>query len=395
MKYDFILFENSYRYENHYKDIVVMGVMLQKMGYSVAIADVFKEKELSRSETIPHIELSISPLKKFSKVTRDHMHMSSLQYSLYRWIQNIYLIYVLFVLRNKARNFYLGSLTMDTPIMWLFFLTGKHNYFLWGLRSYTLISWREKNRGGRFSFYSRALYHIVRRNKRIKLIVSNEIIKDEFVREVGIITDRLVLRPERWITSDTELMPLKYNSSSTFTLMTIGTLRRNKHVEFVIDALRQLNDDGISYVIAGKCRNNDGYDEMIMERSKGMDSVKRLNYYVSDDEYKELFRQCDFLVLCDKPQKTCGSNGTMLDAIIMGCPIIAPNYEPFSSEIMRYSIGVCYEYGNIRSLAEAIMLAKDKGKLSFASSIDAYRDRLKEGEVMRSLQSAIAKALIE
>ena len=39
-KYDFVLFENAYDIENHYKDLSLLAKILKKAGYTVAIANV-------------------------------------------------------------------------------------------------------------------------------------------------------------------------------------------------------------------------------------------------------------------------------------------------------------------------------------------------------------------
>ena len=43
MKYDFVLFENLFSVENHYKDLGILVTLLKEAGYKVAIADAFKE----------------------------------------------------------------------------------------------------------------------------------------------------------------------------------------------------------------------------------------------------------------------------------------------------------------------------------------------------------------
>ena len=66
MKYDFILFENAYDLENHYIDLSLFASLLKKMGYSVAIANVFKESDLCCDSSIPHITLQYRCPKHFS-----------------------------------------------------------------------------------------------------------------------------------------------------------------------------------------------------------------------------------------------------------------------------------------------------------------------------------------
>ena len=59
MKYDFLLLEHLYTVENHYKDLGILAHLLKKVGFKVAIVDVFKEAELCKVGDIPHLSLDI------------------------------------------------------------------------------------------------------------------------------------------------------------------------------------------------------------------------------------------------------------------------------------------------------------------------------------------------
>lgn len=374
--YDFILFENAYDIENHYKDLSMFASLLSKMGYSVAIADVFKEKELCKIEEVPHINLKIKCSQQFSTLSKFRKPVSGIRFHFNRILQGLYLIYAVLALRNKAKCFYIGSLTSYTPLLWLYFLSPKRKYFVWGLRSHTLVSWRQRV----FNSLTIPAYLKERRIKkccRIKILVSNEIIRDEFVK-LGIEEKRMVVKPERWI-KDSQAIPANVcDRKCKLNLLTIGTLRKSKHVEFVLQALQNLKNNDISYTIAGRCKDDNGYEDMIVKYSENVPNIIRKNYFIDDIEYELLFSECDFLVLCDEPELSCASNGTMVEAIILGKPIIAPNHNPFKYEVERYGIGILYEFSDRNSLCEAINRAKELGSSNFKKNVLAYRELLRE-----------------
>lgn len=387
MKYDFILFENAYDIENHYKDLTLFAVLLKKMGYRVAIADVFKEYKLCEDNTIPHLSLRYRCPKFFSTVSKYQNKMSSVRFHLNRILQSLYLIYVIVALRKKAKNFYIGSLTSYTPSLWLFFLSRKNNYFVWGLRSHILYSWRN-NKVDSFTFTSMLREYRIKSAYNIKIVTSIEIIKEEFV-SLGISSERILVRPERWISIVTLNEKKNSNTKSQLNLLTIGTLRRSKHVEYVLDALKKLNDESICYTIAGRCKNDNGYEKMLTEHANGVPNIKRLNSFIDDEDFQMLLQQCDFLILCDEKEPSCATNGTMMESLMMGKPIIAPNHNPFKYEVEKYEVGLLYDFNNLDSLVEVFKKVKVIGSSFFCENILKYQDMLLEENVISYVKRQI------
>lgn len=392
MKYDFVLFENLYSIENHYKDLCIIAYILKKAGYHVAFADVFKEDSLCNVEDIPHIPFKRKSPTYFKKLrtNRDTLPRIFRYYMKYR--QDLYLKYVINQLKGVTNNVYVGSLTLATPTLFIRSFNKDTNYYFWGLRTSNLLRWKQKNFGSSF-FISKRLFVYLTQNKNIMLIVSNELIKDEFVKNVGIEPFRLILRPERMITKKPRMM-MKIGGNDSLHLLTIGTLRPFKHVEFCLDALRDLNDSRIYYTIAGKSKDKTGYEEMIKERMKGVPNVTRINRYLPDDEYKVIMDSCDFLVLCDDIQESCASNGTMSEALLMGKPIIAPNFNPFKNEVDLYGVGLLYEYQNISSLKDKIKEAFIKNPSYFYSKLSEYQSLYVEEKVINDIKKQLKNSNI-
>lgn len=385
--YDFILFENIYSLENHYVDLGNLAYLLKKSGYRVALANVFKEEKLVKEKDIDIISLKYhfpSFIKKKAK------HNGAVTF-LYRFLSSLYLIYVICALKKKSNNFYIGSLTLGTPITWLLFLSSSKTYFIWGLRCHMLELWKKSH--SLYGIYSKCLFFIVKRRNNLKLIVSHPIIKEEFISRLGINSDRIIYRPERFTRGESKLT---YSSKKeSFTLLTIGTLRRSKHVELILDALREINDPSIKYIIAGRCKNDQDYENMLQERSKGVPGIDRRNRFIPDEEYEQLMHECDYMVLCDQKEDSCATNGTMAEALLHGMPIIAPNHNPFKYEVEANGLGLLYEINSIANIKETLLKAKTVSREQYLDNLIKYSIQNSDKEVVSQLKDQLNNVLVK
>lgn len=385
--YDFILFENVHKLENHYIDLGNLARLLSDAGYKVAFAHVFKERQQVKESGIDFVELRFK-CPNFLIRKRNH---NSVTAHILRFFCSIYLIYTVYALRNKSRNFYVGSLTLGTPILWLLTLPKKKNYFIWGLRCHYLETWK-RNRFSLYGFYSWSLYRIITKRKQIKLILSHQIIKEEFITRLKIDEKRIIVRPERFLHDDIKQGEMKPHEG--INLLTIGTLRRSKHVEYVLDALRKLNSKDIKYVIAGRCKNDPAYEAMISEKSEGVPGVVRINRFIEDDEYEVLMNECDYLVLCDQPEPSCSTNGTMAEALLHGKPIIAPNFNPYKYEVEKFGVGRLYQYKNEESLCNVLDSIQREKTAILNSNILDYQRHLHISHIVEHLKCQLDNILI-
>lgn len=388
-KYDFILFEHLYNVENHYKDLVILANLLQKAGYKVAIADVFKEAKLCKVDNIPHISLDIDCPKGFRTLKTYNRKRSGWVNLYYRIRKDIYIYKILKKLKGMASNIYIGSLTLATPAFFFTAFDKNTNYFMWALRSAHVLNWKN-DKIGLYHFISKALYRNIHKYKKLNLIVSNDLIKEEFVELVGMDVNRLILRPERVIKKK-QLTKGKGIKAQSLSLLYIGTLRASKNVEFCIEAIKRLNDRRITYTIAGRCKSDNNYNEKIKKAIKDIPNIIRIDRYIPDEEYEELMRNCDCLVLCDNKEKSCASNGTMIEALLQGKPIIAPDYDPFKYEIEKYGVGMLYRYNDVDSLCEIISTALNDGVEHLKDNIASYQENFIEDNVVQKLTEQFKK----
>lgn len=390
MKYDFILFENLYEVENHYKDLALLAELLKEAGYTVAIADVFKESKLCNVEGIPHIKIAKKSIKRFNEPRTFSKKENGFISLFWRIRKDLYIINALRELHGMASNIYLGSMTMATPYFFFKYFKKDTKYFMWALRSAHSLYWKKSNKFSLTYWLSKNLYNNIRRKDNLYLVLSNELIKKEYEEKINANSNRIIVRPERTIST---LPRISSSTPGKLKLLTIGTLRPFKHVEFCLDALRELNNPQIEYVIAGRCKYENGYEEMIREHMEGVPNVTRINRFIPDDEYEQLMNDCDCLMMCDGTQASCASNGTMSEALLHGKPIIAPNFDPFKYEVETYDVGYLYEYAQIDSLKKLLLSVVNIGTREKEINLQKYANKYLRNIVAEDLKNNINKLL--
>lgn len=390
--YDFVLFEHLYNVQNHYKDLSNLAILLKTAGYRVAIADAFKEADLCKADGVPHIPLDIKCPEEYKTPRTYESRKSALRKFCDRIRKDIYIYQVIKRLNDISSNIYIGSLTPATYTFFVKAFNANTTYYMWALRSSYLLKWKKPNLRGS-SIVSLLLFHNVKKYKNLRLIVSNQLIKKEFLNKVGIDQTRLIQRPERFVTERKDI-ELKQRYDKTLKLLFIGTLRPEKKVEFCIEALKRLNNPNIFYTIAGRCKTDESYNKKIERMIRGVSNVRRIDRYIPEEEYNKLINECDFLILCDKTQASCVSNGTMSEALLMGKPIIAPNINPFKYEVETYGVGYLYKYDDIDSLCRVLLKAQEQGTEQFKEKLSSYQDMFMLDRVADDLKKQIKNNMV-
>ncbi len=381
MKYDFVLFENSRQTDNHYKDLEFLALMIKKAGFSVAIAEVFKEKEFCKNELIPHIVIKTQCPQEIRDVFKTSNKLKNIyhQIKLSRYLQR-----VIKELLPYSDNIYVGSLFKNLSIISCFRMFPQNkNCFVWGLRSSAL----KTKKGIRLSnIYGTIIKKLCVSEKNIKIVVSNELIRDEF-HEIGIEESRLLVRPERVIDTLPEFKPRK--STRELHLLSIGSIRTKKKVEQCLEALALLKDNSIYYTIAGKS-NSEEKEKAIEAKMNGVPNVVRINRRLDDDEYQKLIDECDFIVLCDDNFDGGISSGTMNEGILCNKPIISSNCPTFTYYVEKYGVGLIYKWEDIESLANVIKDAKAKGTEYFLNNMRDYQKLFLERNTIISFKEQLS-----
>jgi len=374
-KYDFILFEHLYWHRPHYEvDLKNLADILINAGFSVAVINYLSDNKYHSNQR--YKTFNIFPRAEFPKIENVMHEKNKLKrilkkqiftYKRYKFFKEIY-----DKVKDLSNNFYFG--TFNVYYFPFLFIKNKKIIFLWGVRSfwlnnsYIFINFLYKNINPINLFKALILKYIIKYCKRYVFFVSNIFIKKEFI-ELGIDEGRLILRPERTIKKiDFNLE----NVAEDFTLLTVGFIREQKNLEFAINTIKNTN---IKYIIAGLSKNK--YGEKINQLINRINSknIIRMNKFLSKKEYDEIMQQMHFLIICDHKSPSAISNGTLLEAVLKGRPVIVPDQEPYNYYIDKYNIGLKYKPNNKESLLKAINKAKELGSLSFRESIIKFQKK--------------------
>lgn len=160
-------------------------------------------------------------------------------------------------------------------------------------------------------------------------------------------------------------------------------------MDLCIDALEAIGGSDFHLIIAGKAYTINGYDKMLEARSARNPFVTRIPNRLSAEEYDKLIIDCDYLILCDEKQPSSVTNGTMAEALLLGRPIIAPNYNPYKSIIEKYGVGILYEMHDRESLRNALLQAKDTDSSEFSEGILNYQQDFMYDNVVGNFKKEI------
>ena len=379
-KYDFIVFENYHQATNHKYDVLLIAKLLQSKGIKVALLDVYHEDKEDEKEGIEVIHL-----KNAMPIPNDkwQLHPKNKLFSVFclirfLWQQHFYMKKVLGEVETLADRFYCGSYHLGMSRA--FFNTDKICYY-WGLRSSRMTNfWFHFKTNPILAFRMVMLRKAFMKNPTQRLFVSNDIILNEFCK-LGLSRDRMVIREERCID---ELGTPKYEKLSTrFSLLTIGMLRAEKRIDYTISEFLKTNQPEWQYVLAGRAQ--DQYERLI-ERSIGNSAgIKRVNEFMDYDKFNQFIRESHFVVLADVRQKSCVTNGTMMEALINYRPIIAPDYNPYRFYFEKFGIGIPYNPEIPGDLARAMKEAKNLGCQYFQKNIEAFLQSIEFNHVASEL----------
>ena len=131
----------------------------------------------------------------------------------------------------------------------------------------------------------------------------------------------------------------------------VGNTRFDKGLDLLLTALQQITIP-FYLLVAGK---EDWFDRsFIREHSCGYeDRIFVCLRYLTDDEMSMVLNAADIVVL---PYRKIfdGASGPLVDAAMLGKPVIGPNHGSLGQIIEQNHLGVTFEAENVKSLSEAI-----------------------------------------
>ena len=383
-KLDFLFFEN-FRIATHHKiDLVLIARMLQSQGFKVAILNIYGEDNDEMVNGIPIVNLSFSlpiPDDRWQLEPKNKVHSL---YALCRflWQQHCYMKKVAKEIEPMADYFYCGS--YHTSMSSQLCLMQKPCYY-WGLRTERLRDvWSHCKKNFVDGLHMWWLKRRFMRNPYQRLFVSNSIIKAEH-EKIGLNPNRMVIREERCIEAVENANLQSLQNVTTF--LVIGHLRKQKNIPFTIKAYQMADVNNSQLMLVGK--SDEKYEKEITD-VKGTDTrVKRVNIFLSYEDFNSNISQSHFVLFADEQGKSCITNGTMMEALINHRPIICPNYNPYSYYIETYHVGLLYTPHDMSSYAEAIQKAVKLGVEYFVPYIDKFLEDLLFDKVSCNLYKGI------
>lgn len=125
-----------------------------------------------------------------------------------------------------------------------------------------------------------------------------------------------------------------------------GRINEYKGIEYLPEIVR--NCEKIQFDIVGRV---DSAVASIVDELKKFVNVNLCTEYVSDEQMREHFNQCDFVIL---PYKSASQSGVVLDANKFGRPVIAFSVGAISNQIVDNKNGVLVDAGDVASFVDEI-----------------------------------------
>lgn len=154
--------------------------------------------------------------------------------------------------------------------------------------------------------------------------------------------------------------------------LALGGLRPYKGIEALIDAFRALDQPQTRLLIAGH-PHIPTYAAEIEARAGHDPRIYLHLQHVKDDELQYFFQACDACVL---PYRRATTSGAAILALSFGCPIVAPDFEPFPP-LAAGGRGVLYASDDPQGLVNALLTAAQLHQtaaraacLTFAQTLD-------------------------
>ena len=170
-----------------------------------------------------------------------------------------------------------------------------------------------------------------------------------------------------------------------------GILRKDKGIEYLLDAAAGMDSDEFTLIIAGWPMEYPAEQIFQMARRvRAADRVRLRLEYIPDQDVPTYFAACDALILPYTKAYTGGSGPLLKGACTYGRPVIATRVSGMGQLIDRHRIGLVAEPENAQALAEKLReflrlpeetrtaMAANAAALAAANSWESLAARLTE-----------------
>ena len=173
----------------------------------------------------------------------------------------------------------------------------------------------------------------------------------EYIHGIGINTDRLTLEEKK--NDIRQELGLEGNS---FLVLSIGELNTNKNQKTIIEAINQLNDSEIHYILCGKGDESENLHKFVA-KYKLEQNVHFLGYRT---DVVDICSQSDIYVM---PSHREGLPVASLEAMYCGLPLITSNIRGLVDVMTDGKSGYLAEPDDVQGFAKAIEKLKQSPEL--------------------------------
>lgn len=139
------------------------------------------------------------------------------------------------------------------------------------------------------------------------------------------------------------------------TILFYGTIRRNKGLHFLLDAMERLPDD-YRLIIAGEVVDPPYFDEVVRPLLDMTEMSGRVDFrrgFVPDEDVPELFSEADVIAL--PYAEFSAQSGILFDAIAHSLPVVCTNAGAVGETVGEYCLGTVVEDLSPDGLASGIV----------------------------------------
>ncbi|MBU4349102.1 glycosyltransferase family 4 protein [bacterium] len=232
-------------------------------------------------------------------------------------------------------------------------------------------------------------YWTMRVLKKVDIIITlTEKGREEIIKNFDMNQSKVKLIPHLTYISSSELSDPVIYKDKIEKIIFFGYFGSKKGIDILVKAFVLLLKSSVRYnkikiYIAGGLPVNSKADRFykyitrLIEQANIKDNVI-FTGWIPENEKEQLLKEADIVVLPYRKQATFGASGALIQAISYGIPVIISNTKSFYSEVEDGKIGLLFEDGNVKMLADKIRLLVENQELRQQLGNNAREHILKE-----------------
>ena len=198
------------------------------------------------------------------------------------------------------------------------------------------------------------------------IIVFHDVLRDELTNDFAVGRDRVHVLPLPLDARDRRDPTCTRPERSTF--LFFGTLRQNKGLPVLVDALRALNPlDDVCFVIAGE--GDQALYAWLRSQLESLANVRLELGPLPRVRKRQLFSEASWVLL--PYSRFHSQSGVLADAYAYRVPVIASDVGALGPSVRNDDVGLVVPPGDPESLAQAIIDAASRSPEHFAERISA------------------------